>query len=357
MIRVLGGFLERTLADAALRTFAAGKDVTLRFTLSDLPARFWLRLRDGALAAGLGDPDARADVELTMSAEVLDGMFTGRVNPMQAATSGRLAFRGDTMKAMTLQHIQDALSRHYQEARAAVGDVGPELARLPGQGPAAGRGPAAPPLAPGDVREELVAVVRELYASGLITATGGNVSARVPDRDEIWITPSQMFKGELRPEMLVRLDLDGNPLDANALSPSSERLMHCAIYRARPDAHAVVHAHAAHATILANAGLPFLPVSTEAAFFGDIPCVPFIMPGTDELAHAVGEAASASPAVLMRNHGLIVAGRSLRRAADMVEIIDRSAEVILGCHMLGRAPSVLPDEVVRMLQAMGDIMA
>jgi autoinducer 2 (AI-2) kinase len=207
------------------------------------------------------------------------------------------------------------------------------------------------------VREELVSVVNELYASGVVTATGGNVSVRVPDRDEIWITPSQAFKGRLRPEMLVRLDLDGTPLDPDALSPSSERLMHCAIYRARPDAQAVVHAHAPHATILVDAGLPFLPISTEAAFFGDIPRVPFIMPGTQDLADAVGKAAEHSWAVLMQNHGLIVGGRSLRRVADMVEIIDRSAEVILGCYAVGKPPSTLPPEVVEMLQKMGDLLA
>ena len=133
--------------------------------------------------------------------------------------------------------------------------------------------------------------------------------------------------------------------------------MHCAIYRARPDARAVVHAHAPHATILANAGLPFLPISTEAAFFGDIPRVPFIMPGTGELAAAVGEAMRDSWAALMVNHGLIVAGRSLRRAADMVEIIDRSAEVILGCHAVGREPPTLPDDVVATLRKMGDLVA
>jgi len=155
----------------------------------------------------------------------------------------------------------------------------------------------------------------------------------------------------------VRLDLDGTPLDEGAASPSSERLMHCAIYRARPEARAVVHAHAPWATILANTGLRFAPISTEAAFFGDIPRVPFIMPGTDELARAVGEAARDSWAVLMVNHGLIVAGRTLRRAADMVEIIDRSAQVILGCHAVGRPPSVLPDAVVRALQQMGDLLA
>jgi phosphoglycerate dehydrogenase-like enzyme/ribulose-5-phosphate 4-epimerase/fuculose-1-phosphate aldolase/putative sterol carrier protein len=355
MTRVVGAFTARLARDAALARFAAGKDVTLRFTVTDLGIVFYLRLRDGTVAAALGDPDAAADVELAMRAEVLDGMFTGRVNPMQAATGGRLSFRGDTVKAMALQQEQADLARCYAEARAEAGDPG-DLAALP-QPAGARRVTPVRPVTPGDVREELIQVVNELYAAGLVTATGGNASVRAPGENEIWITPSQFFKGHLRPDQLVRLDLDGTPLDEGAPSPSSERLMHCAIYRARPDAQAIVHAHAPYATILADTGLPFAPISTEAAFFGDIPRVPFIMPGTEELARAVGEAARESWAVLMVNHGLIVAGRTLRRAADMVEIVDRSAQVILGCHAVGQPPSTLPDDVVRTLRQMGDLLA
>jgi autoinducer 2 (AI-2) kinase len=281
-------------------------------------------------------------------------MFTGTLNPMQAATSGRIAFTGDTMKAMTLQQIQDDLSRCYRAARGEIGDPG-DLAGIPEPGGTAR--PATRPVGVGDVRKEMLLVVNELYATQLITATGGNVSARIPGTDELWITPSQSFKGELTPEMLVRIALDGRPLDAGALAPSSERLMHCAVYKARADAQAVIHAHAPHATMLVNAGLPFLPVSTEAAFFGEIPRVPFVMPGTQELADEIEKAVRGSWAVLMQNHGLLVAGRSLRRAADMVEVIDRSAQIILGCHQVGKPPSVLPSAVIEMLQKMGDMMA
>ncbi len=133
--------------------------------------------------------------------------------------------------------------------------------------------------------------------------------------------------------------------------------MHCAAYRARRDARAVIHAHAAHATILVNAGLPFLPISTEAAFFDEIPRIPFTMPGTQELADAIEEALASSWAVLMQNHGILVAGRSLRRAADMAEIIERSCEVILGCYAVGKEPPVLPPDVVKTLREMGDLVA
>jgi autoinducer 2 (AI-2) kinase len=356
MTRIAGDFVERIAADATLAGFAADKDVTLHFRLTDLPVAFHFGLRDGAVSAGLGAPPAAAEVELSMRADVLDGMFTGRVNPMQEAMAGRLSFQGDTAKAMTLQQIQADLSRLYAEARAACGDPG-DLAALPDPAGAAGAPAVVSQVGEGDVRAEIVAAVEELYRAELITATGGNVSVRVPGRDdELWITPSQLFKGDLRPELMVRIDLDGKRLEGDR-SPSSEWMMHCAVYRAKPEARAVVHAHAPHATILANAELPFLPISTEAAFFGDIPRIPFVMPGTHELADAIAEALGDGWAVLMQNHGLLMGGRSLRRAADMVEIVDRSAQVMLGCWAVGKEPPSLPDDVVKTLRAMGDLVA
>jgi autoinducer 2 (AI-2) kinase len=209
----------------------------------------------------------------------------------------------------------------------------------------------------GDIRDEVVCTVEEMYSHGLITSTGGNVSVRIPGKDEVWITPNSSFKGALRPDMLVRVDLEGNPMGDSPYAPSSERMLHCAVYRNSPNVGAVIHSHAPKATILGLAGLPFLPISTEAAFIGEIPRVPFIMPGTVELADAVGAAARDAPAVIMQNHGLIVGGQNLRHAMDMTLIIEQTADNLIACHMLGKTPPVLPDEIVTTLKNLGEMVA
>ncbi len=350
---LLGAFVADCLDDDALGTFANGKSVILHFILNDLDLDFQLGFAGDRVIGELGAPNPDPDVQLKMKADIFDGMFTDRVNPMQAAMNGKLSFSGDTAKAMTLQQIQADLSRIYSATRERVGDPGDLGALEPASAavsvPEGGEGQA--------LKQELVDVVNELYSTQLITATGGNVSARIPETDELWITPSQLFKGDLSPEILVRIDIEGKAVGDQALSASSERMMHCAILKAKPEAQAVVHAHAPHATILANTGLPFLPISTEAAFFSEIPRIPFIMPGTNELAEAIAEAIGDGWAVLMQNHGLLVAGRSLRRAADMVEIIERTCEVILGCYAVGKEPPVLPEETVAILREMGDLVA
>jgi len=216
-----------------------------------------------------------------------------------------------------------------------------------------------PESSDGDTRDEILTALNEMYEQRLITATGGNISARVKGApDQLWITPSAVFKGSLRADMMARINLRGEPLDADALPPSRERLVHTETLRRRPDLNAVVHTHAPWATLLALTETPFLPISTEAAYLGELPRVPFIMPGTLELGVAVAEAmGDKGVAVLMQNHGLVVAGSNLRRATNVTAVVERTAELIMRCLTLGKQPAIIPDDIAAQLRAEGEMMA
>ncbi len=357
MTRLFERLCEDMAKDDAVINFSKDQDVTLAFTAPDIGLNFYLGLNAGTVNAGLGEK-ADAEVQLTMRAFILDGMFAGTTDAMDAAMNGEIAFVGDAAKAMTIQHLQDDMERIYGAVRAELGDPG-DLQSIPQ--PGSGGAPAiVQEVGEKDIRRELLETVNELYEHYIITATGGNVSVRNPDNpEECWITPSQVFKGDLTPELMVRISLEGKPLDPGSRSPSSEWGFHTLTLKKKPKANAVIHAHAPNATILANCGIPFLPISSDAAFFGDIQRIPFTMPGSDELAELVSDALIDEWAVFMENHGIVVAGKSLRRASDMAQIIERTAEVILGCYQAtgGKPPKVLPQEAVDLFRSMADIVA
>jgi len=200
-----------------------------------------------------------------------------------------------------------------------------------------------------ELKEEICRVMRALYERGLITALGGNVSARVPGAKEFWITPSGVFKGAVEPDDLVKLDLEGNIVEG-ILRPSIERLMHAAIYRVRPDVNAVVHAHNPYTLGLALAGVELKPVSDEAVMvLRRVEIVPFAFPGTDKLANLVAEyAAKGARALVLQNHGVVAMGANLLEAEAIVETMEEVAIAQYVAMSLGKEPRTIPEKDVEL---------
>ncbi len=120
MEEVLRRFLAHTIGAPALVAFSQGRKMTTHYLLRDLRLEFYMRFDDGVVTADLGPPPSAAEVRLETEADVLDAMFTGRINAMRAAMTGKLSFSGDAKLAIGIQQIQDDLCRLYTQARDTV---------------------------------------------------------------------------------------------------------------------------------------------------------------------------------------------------------------------------------------------
>ncbi|MHB1224333.1 MAG: class II aldolase/adducin family protein, partial [Gemmatimonadaceae bacterium] len=186
---------------------------------------------------------------------------------------------------------------------------------------------------------------RRLAAAGLIAGPDGNLSVRLGG-DRVLVTPAGAGKGTLEPGDLVVVDMDGRVVDGDD-RPSSELAVHLAIYRARADARAVVHAHPPTATGFALAGEDFMaPLLPEIILqMGGVPLVPYSTPGSSALADAVAGAVGSHEAALLANHGAVTLGATLELALQRMESLEHAARIILTARLVGRAIPLTPEQV------------
>jgi len=202
------------------------------------------------------------------------------------------------------------------------------------------------------LRLALVEHGRSLFARGLSPGTSGNLSARVEDG---WLlTPTNSSLGSLDPERLAQLDADGRHVAGDP--PTKEVWLHLALYAERPEAQAIVHLHSTHAVAVACLdGVDeddVLPPLTPyyAMRVGRLPLVPYGRPGDPALVEAVRARARERHALLLANHGPIVAGSSLDAAASAAEEIEETAKLVL---LLQGLPSrqLTPEQLADLRQA------
>ncbi len=206
-----------------------------------------------------------------------------------------------------------------------------------------------------EARQQIVQVVGELFQSGHLTPTGGNVSALSGDGETIWITPSGLFKGALSEDSLVHIQPDGKVIEGTH-KPSVEYQMHFRSYRARKGVTGAVHTHSPIATAFGICNQSFDPINTDAVFLADTQIVPWFMPGTKELAEAVGTALEKSRGAILQNHGLMTVGKDLRAAATRAILIEETAKLQLYMKQFGGQVSLIPEEWVKKLAGFADFM-
>ena len=197
-----------------------------------------------------------------------------------------------------------------------------------------------------NIREQVLEAVEEAVVQGLIKGTSGNIALRDDVDDVVAITPSGVpYKG-MKPEDIAIVDMEGNWIDGK-FKPSSELMMHLSVLRERPDMKATVHTHAMFATIIAmgeNAELK--PVTPPQCEFAPVKIVPYVMPGSMELAEKVGAALKdEGRVVLLKNHGMFCCGKNMFAAMEAAAYTEEMAEATIYSRLLGNYEPMKEEEV------------
>ena len=181
------------------------------------------------------------------------------------------------------------------------------------------------------LREKVADIGRSLYERGLAHGSAGNISVKVADG---WLmTPTNSCLGRLDPARISKLDASGKLESGD--KPSKETFLHVAMYRERPATAAVVHLHSVHAVAVScltdlDAEDVFPPVTAYAVMqVGRLALVPYHPPGDESLAEAVRKVAGRHHAVLLANHGPVLAGSSLDAAVNAIEELEQTAKLVL----------------------------
>jgi L-fuculose-phosphate aldolase len=198
------------------------------------------------------------------------------------------------------------------------------------------------------LRQELIDTARAMNASGLNQGRIGNLSVRVDDG--MLITPSGMAYESLVEDDIVRMGLDGT-VDGER-RPSSEWRFHAAIYRARPEARAVLHAHPLHCSALActHRGISALHYMVAVAGGRDIRCAEYATFGSEELSSAVLRALEGRTACLMAHHGMVCFSDGLAAALELGLEVEHLAAIYCMVLAIGGERVLDDGEMTRVLE-------
>jgi len=180
-------------------------------------------------------------------------------------------------------------------------------------------------------RERIAILAKSLHDRGYGCGSSGNISVRLDDG--LLVTPTNSSMGRLDPERISKIGPDGAHLSGD--EPSKETFLHLAVYEERPEMSSVVHLHSTHSVAVSclaeiDPEDVFPPITAYHVMrVGKCPLVPYFPPGDRSLARAVREVARHAHAMLLANHGPVVAGKSLEAAVHAAEELEETAKLML----------------------------
>ena len=201
-----------------------------------------------------------------------------------------------------------------------------------------------------EIKKYICEVGHKLYDKGFVAANDGNISVKLND-NEFYCTPTGVSKGDMTPDMIIRIDGTGKKLEGK-LNPSSEIKMHLRVYRERPDVKAVVHAHPPVATAFTVAGVELdQHILPEAViYFGHVPTCDYGTPTTMEIPDSLMPFIQKHDAFLLRNHGALAVGCDLQRALFLMEEVEFNAKICKYARELGGVNEIPCEELEKLME-------
>ena len=201
------------------------------------------------------------------------------------------------------------------------------------------------------LREQICDICHKMWQLGWVAANDGNISAKLED-GSFMATPTGISKSFITPEKLVRIDREGNVLEAlEGYRPSSEIKMHLRCYEERADVGAVLHAHPPAATGYAVANIPLDEYSMieTVLTLGSIPVTPYGTPSTYDVPDAIAPYLGEHDALLLQNHGALTVGADVVTAYYRMETLELFAKISLNAHLLGGAKELSRENIDRLI--------
>lgn len=192
------------------------------------------------------------------------------------------------------------------------------------------------------IKEEIVRVGHKLWNREYVDGNGGNISYRI-SKDYVLCTPTLCSKGDLKVEDIALVDLDNNFI-LGTRPHTSELKLHLAIYKAVPQAKAVVHCHPPYATAHAVAGVHPTPncIPEMEVFVGPVGITPYETPGTQVFADTVLPYAKKHNTILLGNHGIVCWADTVTHAEWFAEVVDTYCKTILIAKQVNPNPPQIP---------------